>query len=112
MIIKEEPWVPESIKRRLVIGARVRIRPSLECRVVGKPQSAHARAGLVGHEPEEFGAVGTIIASHQKGGLQEEGHPYTVEFDEAVYFTRCDQWSSTTESSAAELIPLEEGEEE
>lgn len=73
----------EAHARALVVGQRVRVRLSGECRLIPLPESYHATLSRVGHELWEDGQTGTISGiDGPDDGLAAQGHPYEVCLDE------------------------------
>ena len=94
-----EPWIPEGLLEKLVVGARVRVRFSAECQIKGVPGSAHDRQGNAPGHGDEMAVQGKIgRIQHTTGPIED--HPYEVHVEGRFEFQGerfCCVWVAASE---------------
>lgn len=102
----EQPWVPESLLRRLRVGARVLVRLSGECNTKPYPGSVCDKLGCGSHHEQEDGMIGHIrLIGMPKS---PEDHPYSVHYEDRELYLEDHGRACCNSYAAIELIPLDE----
>ena len=101
----DDPYVPESVLKALVVGQRVRYVPRGECSATPRLGSAAKDLGATVHEAltNAEGQTGTIIHTHCSYAA---GHPYFIEMDHNYEFGG-KNWN-TLSAAASELVLIED----
>ena len=109
-----EPWIPEGLLEKLVVGARVRVRFNGECDLPPGETSFSAGLGLVldhdahGDANHKIGRIDHIYA--EPPAHLRPAHCYLIYMDEPYEFGG-QSWHFLS-AAASELVPLSDEERE
>ncbi len=101
-----DKFVPESVRKRLVVGQRVRyVGDDGDCDLDSTPDSHAGRYKATGHESYAM-AEGRTGVIRKANDLRCEGHPYLVRMDKPFEFGR--RWWNNVAAAAHELALVED----